>query len=94
MFYRSANLIVTSSVMGCLAIVAVALRLWAGAIRKMRRGVEDILIIVGLVRHLLARLGLRFLLTIPRFWRLVYAFAMLSKQRHFNLVMMRALSRV
>ena len=53
--------------MGCLAIVAVALRLWAGTVRRMRRGAEDILIIIGLVRRFLTRLELRLLLTTARF---------------------------
>lgn len=92
MFYRTAYLIIINSVMGCLAIVAVALRLWAGAVRKMRRGAEDILIIIGLVRHFRTRLGLRFLLTIARFWRLVCAFAISSEQRYFNLAMIDGLS--
>ena len=84
MFSRPTNLIITSSVMGCLAIVAVALRLCAGGVRRMRRGADDILIIIGLVRRFLTRLGLRLLLTIARFWRLVCAFAALSEQRNFG----------
>ena len=55
MLHRTANFIITSSVMGCLAIVAVALRVWAGTVRRMRRGAEDILIIIGLVRRFLSR---------------------------------------
>lgn len=35
--------------MGCLAIAAVALRLWAKGIRRLKIGVDDILIVVGLV---------------------------------------------
>jgi len=54
MFHRSASLIVTSSVMGCLAIVAVALRLWGLGRRRMKTGADDFLIIVGLVSNLLA----------------------------------------
>ena len=55
MLHRTANFIITSSVMGCLAIVAVALRLWAGTVRRMRSGAEDILIIIGLVRRFFIR---------------------------------------
>lgn len=92
MFSSSTNLIVTSSVMGCLAIVAVALRLWAGEIRRMRRGADDILIIIGLVRRFLSRLGLRLLLTNARSWRLVCAFATLSEQRYFDWGIMSCIS--
>ena len=49
MFHRSANLIITSSVMGCLAITAVALRLWAKSIRRLESGADDLLIVGGLV---------------------------------------------
>ena len=63
MFYRSASLIITSSVMSCLAISAVALRFWAKKMRKIRIGADDWLLIIGLVRLFLIRLGLRRLLT-------------------------------
>ena len=43
MFHRFANLIGTSSVMGCLAIAAVALRLWAKGIRRLKIGADDFL---------------------------------------------------
>ena len=82
MFSRPTNLIITSSVMGCLAIIAVALRLWAGGVRRMRRGADDVLIIIGLVRRFLTRFVLRLLLTMARFWRLVCASATLSQQRY------------
>ena len=78
--HRSANLIITSSVMGCLAIVAVVLRLWAREVRRMRIGADDALIIIGLVRRFLAQLEPRLLLTIARFWRSVCAFATLLEQ--------------
>ena len=63
MFNRSASLIITSSVMGCLAISAVALRLWAKTMRRIRIGADDFLILVGLVRRFLTRLDLRLVLT-------------------------------
>ena len=85
MFYRSANLIITSSVMGCLAIVAVALRLWAREVRRTRIGADDALLIIGLVSRFLAQLEPRLLLTIARFWRWVCVFATLSEQRNFDL---------
>ena len=49
MFHRSANLIITSSVMGSLAIAAVVLRLWAKGIRRLQIGADDFLIVGGLV---------------------------------------------
>lgn len=58
MFYRSANLVVTASVMGCLAIVAVALRFWCKGIRRTKIGADDILIIVGLVRLLCSSIAI------------------------------------
>ena len=70
--------------MGCLAVVAVALRLWARKVGRMKRGADDALIIVGLVRQFLARLEPRLLLTIARFWHSVCAFATLSEQRNFD----------
>ena len=36
--------------MGCLAVVAVALRLWAKGLRKNCIAADDILIVAGLVR--------------------------------------------
>jgi hypothetical protein len=52
MFYQSANLIITSTVMGCLAIAAVAGRLWTKRQRKLAIALDDYLIIFGLVRKL------------------------------------------
>jgi hypothetical protein len=78
MFYRSANLIITSSVMGCLAIAAVALRFWARKMRKMNMGADDILSFVGLVRLFLDSPQVCHSLNVARFWRLVCAFASLS----------------
>lgn len=37
--------------MGCLAIAAVALRLWAKRIRRIKIGADDFLILIGLVNR-------------------------------------------
>ena len=92
MFNRLANLIITSSVMGCLAVAAVALRLWAKKLRRMKMGADDALIIIGLVRRFLAQLEPRLLLTIARSWRSVCVFATLSEQRNFDGYIMRLMS--
>ena len=68
--------------MGCLAITAVALRLWARKVGRMKLGADDALIIIGLVKQSLAQLEPRILLTIASFWRSVCAFATLSEQRN------------
>ena len=94
MQYRSAKLIITSSVMGCLAIVAVALRLWAKTVGRMKIGADDALIIIGLVKQSLAWLEPRQLLTIVRFWRSVCAFATSSEQRHLDLEIMSFILRL
>jgi hypothetical protein len=54
MFYRSASLIVTGSVIGSLATAAVVLRLWAVGIRRSKIGADDVLIVIGLVRSSLS----------------------------------------
>lgn len=70
--------------MGCLAIVAVVLRLWARKVRRMKIGADDALIIIGLVRRFLAQLEPRLLLTIVRFWRSFCVFATSSEPRNFD----------
>lgn len=57
MFYRSTNLVITATVMGCLAIAAVALRMCAVGLRR-KMAADDVLIIVGLVRSSLIQLAL------------------------------------
>ena len=49
MYLRSANLVITSSVMMALAIVAVILRLWARRKRGIKIEIDDVLVIIGLV---------------------------------------------
>ena len=92
MYHRSAKLIITSSVIGCLAIGAVALRLWARKVGRMKIGADDALIIIGLVKQSLAWLEPRRLLTIVKFWRSVCAFATSSEQRHLDLEIMSLIS--
>ena len=69
MFYRSANLIITSSVMACLAIIAVGVRFWVRGARRIRVGADDFLIVFGLVRLFIFLLDLKrdFELNIARF---------------------------
>lgn len=82
MFLRSATLIITSSVMGSLAIAAVTLRLWAKGMRKTTKmGADDALIVLGLVMVSSSRFKLQFVLTLERLWHLACAFATLSEQR-------------
>jgi hypothetical protein len=50
MFLRSANLIITSSVLGFLAVVAVALRFLCKRQRKSGITIDDYLLLLGLVR--------------------------------------------
>lgn len=82
MFYRSASLVITSSVMSCLAIVAVGLRFWAKRVRRSRIGADDFLIVIGLVRLFFAQHDVQTLLIIPRYWLLVCAYVILSEQRN------------
>ena len=63
--------------MGCLAVLAVALRLRAKSLRKDSIGADDILIVVGLVRFSLTLLKIRLQLTTERSWHSACAFATL-----------------
>lgn len=91
MFLRSASLIITSSMMACLAIAAVALRFWARRAKRIALGADDVFATVGLVGLSLAS-SMTILLSIVRSWPLGCVYAILSEPRGFGSVITSSIS--